>query len=96
MKQAPELEHFFEAIKRDPRISISHIVLYAAFYNLWRKQDGRSPVEVFRREMLDLTKISSSATYSKRINELSEYGYLRYEPSFNNKRPSRIFLLPQQ
>ena len=39
-----------------------------------------------------VSKISAKATYHKCIKELNNYGYLRYEPSFNPIRGSLVYL----
>jgi hypothetical protein len=41
---------------------------------------------------MKLAKISGVATYHKSIRELDEYGYIRYEPSYNRYKRSVIYL----
>ncbi|MCO5240531.1 MAG: hypothetical protein M9904_10795 [Chitinophagaceae bacterium] len=85
------LSNFFEAIGTDARISITHIGIYAALLQ-YRIQNGFvNPIQVFSHEILSIAKLSSAITYHKCVRELSEYGYIRYEPSFNKNRGSRIY-----
>jgi len=85
------LSDFFEAIGADARISITHIGIYAALLQ-YRIQNGfANPIQVFSHEILSIAKLSSAITYHKCVRELSEYGYIRYEPSFNKNRGSRIY-----
>ena len=81
---------FMAAIQKDPRISISHIGLFAAIAALWVNQPDKGYLELFGREVMLLAKISSSTTYHKLINDLDRYGYLSYKPSYYKGRASRI------
>lgn len=85
------LADFFKAIDKDPRINSTHIGVYASLLVHWNEQGRVGPVRVFSHQMLAWTKLSCRDTYFKYIGELSEYGYIRYERSFNRKRPSEIF-----
>ncbi len=91
MDMSKSLSDFFYAIETDPRISATHICVYVALLEFWHR--GRSsPIKIFSYQLMKLAKISSGKTYFKCINELSQYGYIHYEPSFNNKRPSNVYL----
>jgi len=93
MKSLTALSRFFNAIAGDPRISITHIGLYAALIEYWQKQGFQNPICVFSYEIMPVAKISASTTYHKCIRDLNEYGYIRYEPSYSRKRGSKIYLL---
>lgn len=92
------LHSFFEGISRDPRISCGHIGIYAALLQCWATQQYRQPLMVFSHQVTGLAKVSSRDTYFRYVRQLSEYGYIRYEPSFSRKHPSTIHLgqLPRQ
>ncbi len=87
------LSDFFSAIENDPRISITHIGIYAALLQYWSEHHYKNPVQVFSYEIILIAKLSSAITYHKCVKELSEYEYIKYEPSFNRKKGSRIYLL---
>jgi len=40
---------------------------------------------------MKIAKISSAMTYHKCVKDLNAYGYIRYEPSFNKNRGSKIY-----
>src|SRR5690606_29838014 len=84
------LSDFFQAIEKDPRISITHIGIYAALLQYWKEQDYRNPVQVFSYQIMRIAKISASATYHKCIGDLNEFGYIKYEASFNRNRGSKV------
>ncbi|GAA4429898.1 hypothetical protein GCM10023188_15880 [Pontibacter saemangeumensis] len=86
------MHNFFAAILYDPRIGVSHIALYMALYRCWIKEGGTGPVSAFSHEIMPIAKIAGSATYHRVLRELDEYGYLKYEPSFNRMRRSRMYL----
>jgi len=92
MKQFKPLNDFFEGIKNDPHIGCSHIALYTALYNLWVSQGCLGPVVIFSYTIMPIAKIGGLGTYHKTIRELNEYGYLRYEATFNRKG-SKVYLV---
>jgi hypothetical protein len=83
---------FFEAIRKDRRISITHIGLYAALVQYWQEHDFVNPMEAYSYEIMELAKLSASTTYHRCIRDLHAYGYVHYEPSFKRDRRSRIRL----
>jgi hypothetical protein len=82
---------FFSSIEKDCRISITHIGIYAALLQYRQKQGFANPIIAFSHQIMGIAKVSSAMTYHKCVKELSEYGYIRYEPSFNRNRGSRIY-----
>lgn len=93
MDQLKLLSNFFTAIDKDPRISITHIGLYAALLQYWSEHGFENPFQVFSYEIMKIAKISASTTYHKIIKDLSCYGYIRYEPSYKRTKGSKIFIL---
>jgi len=91
METLSPLSHFFTAIENDYRISITHIGIYAALLQFRVAKGFINPIQVFSFEIMHIAKISAPYTYHKCIRELSEYGYIRYEPSFKKNQGSRIY-----
>jgi len=89
----PELAAFFFSIRDDSRISPVHISLFMAIIQFWKDNDYKSPVSVFGHELMNLAKISGVATYHKSIQQLEEYGYIKYEPSFDRFVGSSIYII---
>lgn len=87
------LSTFFDAIKFDSRISITHIGIYAALLQYRLENGFPNPIQVFSHEIMQLAKISAAITYHKCVRDLSDYGYIRYEPSFNRKKGSKIYFI---
>lgn len=91
METLKPLSDFFSAIEKDFRIGTTHIAVYAALLQFRSVKGFANPIEVFRRELAPIAKISSRYTYHRCLRELDEYGYLHYEPSFKKTRGSRIY-----
>ena len=83
---------FFTAIVDDPRISITHIGVYVALLQYWQEHDFENPIKVFSYEIMRIGKISGSNTYHKVIKQLSEYGYIQYQPSFKRNQGSKVYI----
>lgn len=95
MDLSKPFSEFFAAIASDPRISVTHIGVYAALLQFWKEHEYVNPVQAFSREIMPIAKISAKRTYHKTIRELSEYGYVKYQPSFKRNKGSRVFLLKE-
>lgn len=93
MENLKPLSDFFLAIEKDFRISTTHIAIYAALLQYRADNGYGNPIQVFRHEVTKLAKVSSPYTYHKCIHELSDYGYIKYEPSFKKTQGSKVFFL---
>jgi len=93
MEALKPLSDFFSAIENDYRISITHIGIYAALLQYWSEHHFENPIHVFSYEIMRIAKISASTTFHKAIRELSEYGYLKYEPSFKRNQGSKVYFI---
>src|SRR4051795_2134552 len=95
MDQLESLSNFFNAIAGDPRISITHIGIYAALLQYWRQHNFEIPVHVFSYEIMNIAKISARTTYQKIIKDLSDFGYIKYLPSYKRTQGSKVFMMIQ-
>jgi hypothetical protein len=66
--------------------------MYVSLFQFWNASRFKNPISISRSELMRVSKICSKATYHKCIKELNNYGYLRYEPSFNPIRGSLVYL----
>jgi hypothetical protein len=92
MEQLKPLSEFFAAIENDPRISTTHIGIYAALLQYWKKHNYNNPVQAYSHDIMQLAKISARATYNKVIKDLSEFGYIKYEPSYKRNQGSKVYM----
>ena len=86
-----ELTIFFSAIQHDEWITPFHISIYIALFEQWNLNHFENPVSISRRKIMDMSKISSNATYHKCMRELVEGGYIRYIPSYHPVLGSLVY-----
>lgn len=79
-------------MSEDVRISATHISLYMALTQEWNSKGGKNPFPINRETIMKAAKINARFTYNKCINNLQEYGYIKYLPSSNSFRQSIIYL----
>jgi len=76
----------------DQRLSPLHISLYYALFQSWNLSKFRNPISVSRDELMRASKIGSANTYTKCLKELDAWEYIKYLPSFNPHKGSKIYL----
>jgi hypothetical protein len=81
MELFPAMTRFYEAIDDDARISTTHISLYMALLQQWNLNGGINPVSIVRVTIMKVAKINARYTYNKCMNNLNEFGYIKYIPS---------------
>ncbi|TRW24229.1 hypothetical protein FMM05_10360 [Flavobacterium zepuense] len=91
MDRSKPLSDFFTAIEKDGRIGTTHISVYTALLKYRLDKGFANPIQVFGRDIMSIAKISWPNTFYRCINDLSDYGYIRYVPSFNRKEGSRVY-----
>ena len=93
MEQVKELTSFYSAIKSDPRIGTTHISLYMALFQFYNLNRLSNPILITRTAVMEVAKISGLATYHKCMKDLKDFGYIKYEPSYNPAISSQVYLL---
>ena len=91
MDSLQSLADFYETIADDTRIGVTHICLYMALLHEQNLSNLQSPLLVNRHELMKNARISRR-TYNKCMNELQEFGYIKYEPSSNPFKKSTVYL----
>ena len=86
------LDQFFTDISVDARITAMHISVYTAVLRCANRLMSEC-ISMYSYELMSLSKISCGKTYYRVVRELSDFGYIVYEPSFHKNRPSNIRLL---
>lgn len=89
----PQLSDFYNAVCSDKRIGTTHISLYMALFQFWNINNFQNPVSFTRQEVMPIAKINGRATYHKCINDLQEFGYIKYIPSYNPFLKSLVFFI---
>jgi len=93
MEEVKELTRFYLAIREDHRIGTTHISLYMALFEFYNLNRFQNPIDIKRTSVMEVAKISGLATYHKCIKDLVDFGYIKYQPSFNPAISSQVYLL---
>lgn len=86
------LDRAYLHLSGDARVNVWHISIYMALLHKWQQNGFQSPVQITRREVMQLAHVRSIATYHKIISELQTFGYIHYAPSYNPLKGSRVFI----
>lgn len=81
-----------DRFKNDDRLSPAHLALYFVLFHEWNRRGFVSPFPVLRDQMMGLAKIRSPNVYTRCMRELEHWGYIRYDPSFNQWEASQVHL----
>jgi hypothetical protein len=96
MNYIRHLTGFFQKVSEDSRLNPTHISLYMAIFQFWNIEHFRNPVSISRQELMRISKICAKATYHKCIKDLHNFGYIRYQPSYNPFKGSLVHLFDFQ
>jgi hypothetical protein len=83
----------YRRISADERAQLSHIVLYVNLLAYWQEQNYQNPLAITREKLMSTARIKSKVTYHKCIRELSVFGYIDYNPSYDPYRSSSVTIL---
>ncbi|HSZ32222.1 MAG TPA: hypothetical protein VK772_02875 [Puia sp.] len=83
---------FYEAVLADPRITAVHISMYMALLLAYLLHASENPIQIDRGALMQYAKISARATYYKSLQDLHDFGYIKYIPSHNLFLGSLVYL----
>lgn len=87
------LAGYISKAAKDPRLNTTQLSLYMALLYVWQNQQCITSFRISRKELMQLSKIASTSTYHICIKKMIDVGYLKYEPTYNCYKGSRITLL---
>lgn len=87
-----QMELFFQRATDDHRIGPLHVSLYMSIFFCHIKNNCEEPVGFNSSLVMRQAKISSRATYTRCIHDLSTYGYIRYVSSNDPYCGCRVYL----
>ena len=90
MSTSKPLFAFFDKARDDMRISSTHIGIFAALLQYRQQRGFSNPIQAYSHDIMPLAKISAIKTYCRCLKDLSNYGYIKYEPSKKKNKPSTI------
>ncbi len=92
MNYIKHLTAVLELFGKDDRLNPTHISMYLALFQYWNISRFSESLSINRNEIMSLSKIGSKATYHKCIKDLDYWGYLKYLPSHNPFKGSKVIL----
>jgi len=78
------LFNFLEAAKLDERLLPSHVSIFTAIYHLFLQAGKENSIKITRKKVMCLARINSISTYHKCLNDLVEFRYIIYKPSYDH------------
>ena len=93
MNYIRHLNSVFELFTKDSRLNPTHISIYIALFQLWNINRFTDSFYVNREEVMRIAKVGSKSTYHRCLKELDYWKYVRYLPSHNPYKGSRIQML---
>ncbi len=92
MNYIEHLNQAFRKIHEDTKLRPTHISLYMALFQFANASRFKTEFQAGREELMQYSKIGSTKTYYKCLNELQKWNYIRYYPSKNVYQSSRFSL----
>jgi len=93
MNYIRHLNSVFELFTKDSRLNPTHISIYIALFQLWNINRFTESFYVNREEVMRIAKVGSKSTYHRCLKELDYWKYIRYLPSHNPYKGSRVHML---
>jgi hypothetical protein len=90
MNYIKQLSVFFDKVASDERLTPFHISLYMALFQFWNLNRFENPISIARNEILKLSRLGSTHTYYKCLNDLHNWTYIDYLPSKNPLKGSLV------
>jgi hypothetical protein len=93
METLKQLSDLMNCVAFDERCRPAHLSLYMALCNCWINNHFKKFFNISRRHLMKTSHIQSTATYHRIINDLRDFGYLQYHPSYHPKQGSIVSLI---
>src|SRR5690554_1624560 len=86
------MENTLVKFGNDQRVTPWHISLYLALFQIWNRTRFKKEINIRRDELMHLSKIGSTNTYSKCLKQLSEWNYIKYTHSKSRFKYSKVHI----
>ncbi|SMD44915.1 hypothetical protein SAMN00777080_3552 [Aquiflexum balticum DSM 16537] len=90
-----EIWKVLKRIQQDKRALTSHISVFVAILQLFIEGNRPKHLQVSRQKLMKLAHIKGIATYHNCINNLVEWGYIKYEPSYHPLGETRVWIVKE-
>lgn len=93
--QQHALSGYFKRLAQDNRFYASHISLMMALFYYSDSDFPEQPFQVSRPKLMQFSRIRSTSTYHKNIQDLVDGGYIEYTPSWHPMLGSKVRFILQ-
>ncbi len=93
MNYIKHLNAVFQKFYTDKKLNPTHISLYMALFQFWNINRFPDEFYINRQEIMQFSKIGSKATYHRCLKQMNRWKYLKYIPSHNPYKGSKIKML---
>lgn len=90
MNYIKHLNAVFQRFSMDSRLNPTHISLYMALFQYWNINRFPDEFYINREDIMKMSKIGSKATYHRCLKSLHSWKYIRYLPSHNPYKGSKV------
>lgn len=90
MNYIKHLNAVFQRFSMDSRLNPTHISLYMALFQYWNIHRFPDEFYIDREDIMKMSKIGSKATYHRCLKSLHSWKYIRYLPSHNPYKGSKV------
>ncbi len=96
MNYIHHLNSFYAKLNGETRLRSAHISLYLAIFQCGNYYRFQQAFPLSRERLMRYSGIRSEETYHKCLNELHQFGYLRYYPSLHRGHRPKVTLIEWQ
>ncbi|KVV14602.1 hypothetical protein AP058_01654 [Flavobacterium sp. TAB 87] len=81
--KAEKFIQYINILSEDTRLNVWHLAILVAILQLGYKQRQKRLISVSRSRIMSLSHVQTLPTYHKYFNELQNFGYIMYTPSYH-------------
>lgn len=81
-------------LQSDIRLNAWHMALLLAIFYLQSTQGCCNRIRVSRKKLMSLSHIRTLPSYHKYLEDLQDFGYISYHPSYHPSGKSEIMMSP--
>lgn len=93
MNYIKHLNTVFQQFSLDSRLNPTHISLYMALFQYWNIHRFPDEFYISCEDIMKMSKIGSKATYHRCLKNMHNWKYIRYLPSHNPYKGSKVRML---
>lgn len=84
---------FLNRVASDASLGASHVSFCTAICAAWIDSGLNNPFNISRRRLMKSSKIKSTSTYHRILNDLKALRYFEYVPSFHPGKGSQVLII---